>query len=145
MSILNFCCQRIYLSLNIILQLYSTYSGLISFPVNKSLWTTVTSFGGKMFRHQPFRASLASAVFKLLPALFQPSHLIEKSPFKDLYIVDSRGASQLGGIFQGTLQGIRLISYSFTKLPSWYNKNTCLMFRKQYMSRKGPQCWLRGC
>ena len=47
-----------------------------------------------------------------------------------LYIVGSRGASQLGGAFQGTLQGIRLISYSLTKLPSWYNKNTCLMLMK---------------
>ena len=28
------------------------------------------------------------------------------------YIVGSRGASQLGGTFEGTLQGIRLISYS---------------------------------
>ena len=46
------------------------------------------------------------------------------------YIVGSRGASQLGGTFEGTLQGIRLISYSFTKLPSWYNKNTCLMLIK---------------
>ena len=45
-----------------------------------------------------------------------------------VYIVGSRGASQLGGIFQGTLQGIRLISFSFTKLPTWYNKNTYKTF-----------------
>ena len=54
----------------------------------------------------------------------------EVSFFHFIYIVGSRGASQLGGIFWGTLQGIRLISYSLTKLPSWYNKNTCLMLMK---------------
>ena len=65
-------------------------------------------------------------------------------PCEDRCIVGSRGASQLGGTFQGTLQGIRLISYSLTKLPSWYNKNTCLMLINE-MNRQPMKSYTMLC
>ena len=58
-----------------------------------------------------------------MPVLSFFIYCIKVTHLSASYIVGSRGASQLGGIFQGTLQGIRLISFSFTKLPTWYNKS----------------------
>ena len=46
-----------------------------------------------------------------------------KIKFKNIQSVLEELHSQ-GVLFQGSLQGIRLISFGFTKLPSWYNKNT---------------------
>ena len=74
-----------------------------------------------------------------------PCFLVVQTSFEHKYIVGSRGASQLGGTFLGNLQlqGIRLISYSLTKLPSCYNKNTCLMLMKHsYMVKNDRSSFL---
>ena len=72
----------------------------------------------------------ACVILGLFLEIYRTNCFVSHSTHYGKYIVGSRGASQLGGTFQGTLQGIRLISYSLTKLPSWYNKNTCLMLIK---------------
>ena len=47
------------------------------------------------------------------------------------YIVGSRGASQLGGSLLGIPPGYKANKLiSITKLPTWYNKNTCLTVGK---------------